>query len=101
MIWAGPDIVTIMAIVVAAGWIVSHIVQANHLARLRHELDCLPRPHPKEKLARLAEENRHLSVTVAGLQDRIEVLEKVISDGSNQMADQIDRLPADRGEFGQ
>ena len=96
MAWGGPEFVVILAIVAAIGWFASNVVKSQGYTKAQAEMTELSCCQSKDTIARLTEENRQLSVTVAGLQDRIHVLETVVSDGGNQMAEKIDSFPDNR-----
>ncbi|MXP25558.1 hypothetical protein GRI39_05815 [Altererythrobacter indicus] len=90
MALGGPEFMVILAGIAAIGWSAVTIVKSHSSSRSKATIAELPCCQSRDTIARLTEENRQLSVAVASLQDRIHVLETVVSDGGTQMAEKID-----------
>ncbi|HEX3676035.1 MAG TPA: hypothetical protein VHU79_01375 [Sphingomicrobium sp.] len=79
----------ICALSIVAG-IVNNWIKARHGYPLEDESD-LPAPKKREMLA-IQTENRQLRATVGRLEDRLKVLERIATDSSRRLADEIDEL---------
>lgn len=79
----------ISALSIVAG-IVNNWVKARHGYPIEEERD-LPAPKKGEMLA-IRTENQKLKATVGRLEDRLKVLERIATEPSRHLADEIDEL---------
>jgi uncharacterized protein YlxW (UPF0749 family) len=72
------------------GKIVNNWIKARHGYPIEEESD-LPPPKTREMVA-IRAENQKLKATVSRLEDRLKVLERIATDPSRRLADEIDEL---------
>jgi hypothetical protein len=72
------------------GKIVNTWIKARHGYPIEEESD-LPAPKTPEMFA-IRDENQKLKATVSRLEDRLKVLERIATDPSRRLADEIDEL---------
>jgi len=72
------------------GGIVNNWIKARHGYPIEEESD-LPAPKKGEMFA-IRTENQQLKATVSRLEDRLKVLERIATDSSRRLADEIDEL---------
>jgi hypothetical protein len=72
------------------GGIVSNWIKARHGYPIDEESD-LPSPKKRE-MFEIRTENQQLKATVSRLEDRLKVLERIATDSSRRLADEIDEL---------
>jgi hypothetical protein len=80
----------ISALSIVAG-LVNTWIKAKHGYPI--EEDCNHSPGKKRQMDAICAENQQLKATVTKLEDRLKVLERIATDSSRQLADEIDRLP--------
>ena len=91
MDFGGPNFVLAIIAISTIGWIITTWVRARHGYPLEGEWGgqvIKEDPATKQLLA----ENDALKVNVARLEDRLKVLERIATDPSRQLADDIDNL---------
>jgi hypothetical protein len=72
------------------GGIVNNWIKARHGYPIEEESD-LPAPKKSEMFA-IRTENQQLKATIGRLEDRLKVLERIATDSSRRLADEIDEL---------
>ena len=86
-------VVTIVAICMTA-WVITTFIRAKHGYPLTD--DCgntvLPIKRDDEQTRALAAENERLKDTVSKLEERLKVLERIATDPSRRLADDIEKL---------
>ena len=95
MNWAGPGFVIAIIAISTFGWVVTSWIRAKHGYPLEgewggtsHKSD----PEQARKVQLLENENGKLAGQVSRLEERIAVLERIATDKSSRLADQIDNL---------
>ena len=76
-------------------WIITTAIRAKHGYPIENEWGgmCTPNDRkPDETTKALAAENEQLKATVGRLEERLKVLERIATDPSRQLADEIDKL---------
>jgi hypothetical protein len=69
---------------------VNNWIKARHGYPIEEESD-LPAPKKSEMFA-IRTENQQLKATIGRLEDRLKVLERIATDSSRRLADEIDEL---------
>lgn len=91
MNFGGPNFVLAIIAISTIGWIITTFIRARHGYPLEGEWSGkVTKDDPKTEL--LAIENDQLKSTVARLEERLKVLERIATDPSRQLADDIDNL---------
>ena len=91
MDFGGPNFVLAIIAISTIGWIITTWVRARHGYPLEGEWGGkVTKEDPVS--ARLVTENETLINNVARLEDRLKVLERIATDPSRQLADDIDTL---------
>ena len=87
----GPNFVLAIIAISTHGWINTTFIRARHGYPLEGEWGGkVTREDPATK--QLVAENEALKTNVARLEDRLKVLERIATDPSRQLADDIDNL---------
>ena len=87
----GPNFVLAIIAISTIGWIITTFIRARHGYPLEGEWGGkVTKDDPKTE--QLAIENEALKTNVARLEDRLKVLERIATDPSRQLADDIDNL---------
>lgn len=95
MQFSGPTFVLIIVGMSFLAWIITTAIRARHGYPIENEFGKLIHPRDgaaDEATKALASENQQLKDTVGRLEERIKVLERIATDPSRQIADEIDRL---------
>ena len=91
MNFGGPDFVLAIIAISTVGWIVTTWIRARHGYPLEGEWGgAVTKQDPVTD--RLEAENGALKATVGQLEDRLKVLERIATDPSRQLADDIEQL---------
>ena len=96
MDWDNPLFVVILVTTVMVAWVVTTAIRARHGYPLREDEGNLVLPMKAvtdEATKVLADENRQLKETVSRLEDRLKVLERIATDPTRKLSDEIDSLP--------
>ena len=95
MNFGGPVFVLAIIAITTLGWVITTAIRARHGYPLDgewggtvHKVD----PAALESSKALAAENDQLKATVGKLEERLKVLERIATDPSRQLSDDIDRL---------
>ena len=76
-------------------WIITTAIRAKHGYPIENEWGGMSTPHDKqaaEATKSLVAENEQLKATVGRLEERLKVLERIATDPSRQLADEIEKL---------
>lgn len=95
MNFGGPNFVIAIMLISTIGWIVTTAIRARHGYPVEGEWGGRVDRHDpaRDKATQaLASENEQLRTTVGKLEDRLKVLERIATDPSRQIADEIDQL---------
>ena len=91
MNFGGPNFVLAIIAISTIGWIITTAIRARHGYPLEGEWGGkVTKEDPATK--QLVAENEALKTNVARLEDRLKVLERIATDPSRQLADDIDNL---------
>jgi cell division protein FtsB len=95
MQFGGPSFVLAIIAMSMLAWIITTAIRAKHGYPLEDEWGgktVHPRDPNSESTKVLTAENEQLRATVGRLEERLKVLERIATDPSRQLADEIDRL---------
>ncbi len=95
MSFGGPIFVLAIIAISTIGWIVTTAIRARHGYPLEGEWGGTVRREDADADAAaelLAIENRELKATVNKLEERLKVLERIATDPSRQLSDEIEQL---------
>jgi hypothetical protein len=95
MEFGGPLFVIAIVAISTIGWVMTTAIRARHGYPLESGCGKAARPHNTdgEKATQaLVSENQQLKATVGRLEERLKVLERIATDPSRQLADEIEQL---------
>ena len=95
MQYGGPAFVLAIIGMSIIGWIITTYIRAKHGYPIENEWGgaCVPKDQSADQATKaLTAENEQLKATVGRLEERLKVLERIATDPSRQLADDIDRL---------
>ena len=96
MDWDSPLFVVILVTTVMVAWVITTAIRARYGYPLSDDEGNLVLPMKAvtdEATKVLADENRQLKETVSRLEDRLKVLERIATDPTRKLSDEIDSLP--------
>lgn len=73
-------------------WIITTAIRAKHGYPVENEWGGMVHPGESEANKKLTQENEQLKATVGKLEERLRVLERIATDPSKHLADEIERL---------
>ena len=91
MNFGGMGFVIAIIAISTLGWVITTAIRARHGYPLEGEWGGKVHKHDPET-DNLVSENRELKATVDRLEDRLKVLERIATDPSRKLADDIDNL---------
>ena len=101
--WVGnlaPLIVTVVAITVG-GWVVTTWLRIKNGYPLDGPWGQALHPHTDkeamERIKLLTSENAQLRAEIGSMKDRLETIERIVTDQPSKLAQEIDRLAIDKG----
>jgi uncharacterized protein YlxW (UPF0749 family) len=95
MSWGGPQFVIAIVAISTFGWLVSTWIRARHGYPIENEWSGVTHkrdPDSEARTTELRQENRELKETVSRLEERLKVLERIATDPSRQLSEDIERL---------
>jgi hypothetical protein len=95
MEWAGENFVMAIIAISTIGWLVNNWIRARHGYALEDEWGgktVKSDPNAERKIELLSSENAGLNSKIGHLEDRIAVLERIVTDKSSRLSDEIDNL---------
>ena len=98
MNWGSPEFVLAIIAISTGGWIINNWIRAKHGYALENEWGGTVHRTDADadrKIALLEGDNAKLSGQIGRLEERISVLERIVTESNGQaaqLADQIDRL---------
>ena len=95
MDFGGPAFVLTIIGMSFLAWIITTAIRAKHGYPIENEWGgmCTPNERqPDQATKALVAENDQLKATVGRLEERLKVLERIATDPSRQLADEIERL---------
>lgn len=99
MSWGGPFFVIAIITVCTIGWLVNNWIRAKHGYALENEWGGMTEPRMERgdsEARRLAEINARLTDRLETVEDRVKVLERIVTDKGYDLAHQIEALRGDR-----
>jgi cell division protein FtsB len=100
MSWGGPGFVIALVAISTLGWVVTSWIRAKHGYPLENEWSGVSHrrdPKAEKQIAQLSDENSALKAQIAGLNERLAVLERIATDEPSRLAREIDALAIDKG----
>jgi hypothetical protein len=95
MDWGDPGFVMAIIAISMGGWVINNWIRAKHGYALEDEwggkTDKIG-PDADRKIALLTSENENLGGKISHLEERIAVLERIATDKSTRLADEIESL---------
>lgn len=92
MDWGGPVFVLSIIALSMAGWIVNNYIRAKHGYPLEDEWGGKTERSDSAETKRLEAENKELHGKLDAMQDRMIVLEKIVTDRGYSLSDEIEAL---------
>lgn len=95
---AGPSFIVALVLICTAGWIINNWIRARHGYPLEDEfggktaLSDGGYPEAERKIALLSNENESLNGKVSRLEERIAVLERIVTDKAGRLSEEIENL---------
>jgi cell division protein FtsB len=100
MNWGGPEFVIAIIAISTTGWVITSWIRARHGYPVENEWSGMSHkgdPEAKREITQLTDENDALKAQVAGLNERLAVLERIATDQPSKLAREIDSLSLDKG----
>ena len=88
--------IALIVFAVTAGWLINNWIRAKHGYPLENDWGGLVEKTETEENKRLREENRELNDKLDTMQDRMIVLEKIVTDRGYSLSEEIEALRYDR-----
>jgi len=95
MDWGSPEFVIAIIAVSMAGWVINTWIRAKHGYPLEDEWGGKTEPSPRQDNAeakRLREQNEQLRNVMERMEDRMIVLERIVTDKGYTVAEEIEAL---------
>ena len=92
MDFGGPSFVIAIIAVSTAGWLINNWIRAKHGYSLEDEWGGKTEPQVQRKDNELREANQKLLQTMEKMQDRMIVLERIVTDKGYTVAEEIEAL---------
>lgn len=95
MSFGGPSFIVTIVLIMTAGWILNNWIRAKHGYPLEDEWGGKTSkndPEADRKIHLLSSENDALHGKVGHLEERIAVLERIATDKSSRLSDEIENL---------
>lgn len=95
MNFGGPSFIVAIVMICTAGWIINNWIRARHGYPLENEWGgTTPKVDvdAERKISLLSNENESLNGKVGNLEERIAVLERIVTDKAGRLSDEIEKL---------
>ena len=95
MQFGGPAFVIAIVAMSMIAWVITTYIRARHGYPIENEWGGMCTPNDKkadQTTQALVSENEQLKATVGRLEERLKVLERIATDPSRQLADEIEKL---------
>ena len=95
MSFAGPSFIVAIVMICTAGWIINNWIRARHGYPLENEWGgTTPKVDvdAERKISLLSNENKSLNGKVGNLEERIAVLERIVTDKAGRLSEEIEKL---------
>ena len=90
--FGSPAFVIVIIAIVMTAYVVTTAIRARHGYPLTDDWGNAVHPSKSKDTDRLVAENEQLKATVERLEDRLKVLERIATDPSKKLSDEIDGL---------
>ncbi len=93
--WGGWNVAVMITLICTAGWLINNWIRAKHGYALEDEWGGKTSkndPNAERKIELLTNENEGLNKKVGHLEERIAVLERIVTDKSSRLSDEIENL---------
>lgn len=97
MDFGGPSFVMAIIMVATAGWLINNWIRAKHGYALEDEWGGKTERPDDAANARLIEDNRRLTDRLEAAEDRLAVLERIVTDSGYRLGQEIERLRDEKG----
>jgi len=97
MDWGSPEFVIAIVAVSIFGWLANNWIRAKHGYALEDEWGGKTLPSQSDENKRLQAENRELHDKLDTMQDRMIVLEKIVTDRGYSLSEEIESLRTREG----
>jgi hypothetical protein len=95
MSFSGPSFIVAIVMICTAGWIINNWIRARHGYPLENEWGgTTPKVDvdAERKISLLSNENESLNGKVGNLEERIAVLERIVTDKAGRLSEEIEKL---------
>ena len=98
MSFGGPNFVIAIVALLTVGWLVNNWIRAKHGYPLedewggKTELTDGDYPEAERKIMLLSNENETLNGKIGHLEERVAVLERIVTDKAGRLSEEIERL---------
>ncbi len=92
MNWAGPEFVIVIVAISTSGWVINNWIRARHGYALEDEWGGKTGRASDEATQALQSENTRLREDVAEMEERMRVLERIVTDRGFDVSTQIEAL---------
>lgn len=92
MDWGGPGFVLAIIAISTAGWVINNWIRAKHGYDLEDEFFGKTEKSESGETKRLKAENRELNDKLDTMQDRMIVLERIVTDRGYTLSEEIEAL---------
>lgn len=95
MSWQGPEFVIAIILISTAGWLISSWIRARNGYPIENEWSGASERSEitsERQIALMSSENGQLKAIVGRLEERMAVLERIVTDRSTQLGDEIEAL---------
>lgn len=92
MDWGGPSFVIIIIALSTGGWLINNWIRAKHGYALEDEWGGTTERADTAETQRLKAENSELNNKLDAMQDRMVVLEKIVTDRGYSLSEEIEAL---------
>ncbi len=92
MDWGGPSFVVLLVAISTVGWLVNNWIRAKHGYSLENEWGGMTDPTDSDETKRLREQNQQLRDVMERMEDRMVVLERIVTDKGYTVAEEIEAL---------
>jgi hypothetical protein len=92
MEWGGPGFVILIIAISTGGWLINNWIRARHGYPLEDEWGGKTAPREDQATRALKAENAELREQLSHFADRVKVLERIVTDKSVSVANQIEAL---------
>jgi hypothetical protein len=92
MDFGGPSFIIAIIALSMGGWLINNWIRAKHGYSLEDEWGGKTEPADSAESQRLKAENRELHTKLDAMQDRMIVLEKIVTDRGYSLAEEIEAL---------